>query len=82
MPMTESYIYGLRIFNYKFTHQVGAAVTLQTVFGKYSIRFLGIPIKVFHGFPQSFQANSRIAPRLDHDRFVPNPTQLFIHQLS
>jgi hypothetical protein len=29
--------------------------------------------KVLRGFPQSLQANTAILPRIDHDRFLPDP---------
>jgi hypothetical protein len=39
-------------------------------------------LRGFYGFPQSFQANSGIVPRLCHCRFLPNTFQLIIHQSS
>jgi hypothetical protein len=46
-------------------------------FGSNLGRYTGYPDLVFRGFPQSLQANSRITPLLRHDRFLPNPFQLF-----
>jgi hypothetical protein len=35
-----------------------------------------ILIDVFHDFPQSFQANAEIAPKISHDLFLPRSFQM------
>jgi hypothetical protein len=35
--------------------------------------------EIFHGFPQSLQANFKIVPQLDHGCFLPNPFQFIDH---
>jgi hypothetical protein len=56
------------------------------LFGKFSVRIsvgaLTTRNQVFGGFPQPFQENSGILPRLDHNSFLPNPYQFTIHQAS
>jgi hypothetical protein len=42
------------------------------------VHLSGIMTEDFRGFPQSFQANSRVVYRLGHHRFLPNPFQFSI----
>jgi hypothetical protein len=44
-----------------------------------SSRTTVILVGVFGSFPQSLQTNSRIIPRLGHDRFLPNAFHFTIH---
>jgi hypothetical protein len=57
---------------------------LKLIFGRCSVGIsagtLAILIEGFLGFPQSFQENSEIVPKLDHGRFLPKPVQCIFHR--
>jgi hypothetical protein len=62
------------------SHWTGRSVL---VFRRYSVLVsvgtAAILTAVFRGFPQSFQANARILPRLGYYPFLPNPFKFIIH---
>jgi hypothetical protein len=43
---------------------------------------LTILAEVFRSFPQSIHTDAGMAPRLVHDRFLPDPFHFIIHQAS
>jgi hypothetical protein len=64
-----------------YTEQVGVAITPYTwILG--DTLTTGILTEDFRDFTQSLQEDSRIIPRLDHNRFLPSPFQFFIQQSS
>jgi hypothetical protein len=39
-------------------------------------------IEVFRGFSETLQATARIVPQLGHYHFLPNSSQIIIHQIG
>lgn len=71
------------MFRFLYAEQVGIAVTfytrMRTVLGSNSGQDVAVLSDVFRGFPQYAQENSRMVPRLGHDRVLSDPFQFVIH---